>query len=178
MAASSTELVAEVPLLPSLLANYPSLAVPSLDLASLLPQPWTWPPSPVRKVILVQPLQSMPPVQASYPLSASMVTTGCSPITRVLCDMTKAVSPASTATLHPGFCHHDSLWASSLQTSIQQCPLARSASPSYLPGFAPPAQRHAPAQRGLPPPSLGRCPFQPRHPALCLHPPTQRLIRF
>lgn len=35
--------------------------------------------------------------------------------------MTQAVSPASTATAHPGFRHHDSPWVSCLQTSIQQC---------------------------------------------------------
>lgn len=28
---------------------------------SLLPQPWTWPPSPVRRVTAARPLQSMPP---------------------------------------------------------------------------------------------------------------------
>ena len=34
----------------------------------------------------------------------------------------RVVSLALTVTTYPGFCHHDSLWMSSLQTSIWWCP--------------------------------------------------------
>lgn len=39
--------------------------------------------------------------------------------------MTQAVSPASTATAHLGFSHHNSLWVSCLQTFYSAVPATR-----------------------------------------------------
>lgn len=99
-------------------------------------------------------------------------------MTRVFCDMTQVISLASSATTHPGFCHHDSVWVLSLQISIQQCPLPGEL--SCLSAWLTTSRLCLPFSELFSRPSVGRFSLSwvrvyssLGHAALSLHPPTQ-----
>lgn len=105
---------------------------------SLLSQPWTWPPSPVRKVTAARLLQAMPPDHTSLPLIDSTVTTGCSP--NSMAQFLQQQQPRHTqasATMTARGCHASRPRFSSACYQ-ERLPLCQPG-PSH-PSFAPPSQ--------------------------------------